>query len=51
MPGNTRKARIYLSKDNRGALDQQLQETYGEEIASLNRAAQQSRRPGWCYAG
>lgn len=40
VPGNTRKARIYLSMDNRGALDQQLQETYGETIADLNRAGQ-----------
>ncbi len=40
VPGNTHKARIYLSMDNRGALDQQLQETYGETIADLNRAGQ-----------
>lgn len=44
VPGNTRKARIYLSEENFGVLDRQLRETYGEEIASLNRAAQQSRR-------
>jgi type III restriction enzyme len=40
VPGNPYKARIYLSMDNRGALDQQLQETYGETIADLNRASQ-----------
>ena len=41
--GNTRKARIYLSMDNRGALDRQLQETYGETIEELNRASQNTR--------
>lgn len=41
--GNSHKARIYLSMDNRGALDQQLQETYGETIADLNRASQNTR--------
>ena len=43
VPGNSYKARIYLSMDNRGALDQQLQETYGETIADLNRASQNTR--------
>jgi type III restriction enzyme len=43
VPGNAHKARIYLSMDNRGALDQQLQETYGETIADLNRASQTMR--------
>jgi len=42
-PGNTTKARIYLSSDNRATLDSELQETYGETIADLNRAGQQSR--------
>jgi len=41
--GNPHKARIYLSMDNRGALDRQLQETYGETIADLNRASQKTR--------
>lgn len=41
--GNTHKARIYLSMDNRGALDRQLQETYGETIEDLNRASQNTR--------
>lgn len=43
VPGNPHKARIYLSMDNRGALDQQLQETYGETIADLTRASQNTR--------
>jgi type III restriction enzyme len=43
VPANPHKARIYLSMDNRGALDQQLQETYGETIADLNRASQNTR--------
>jgi hypothetical protein len=43
VPGNAHKARIYLSMDNRGALDQQLQETYGETIADLTRASQNTR--------
>jgi type III restriction enzyme len=43
VPGNPYKARIYLSMDNRGALDQQLQETYGETIADLTRASQNTR--------
>ena len=40
VPGNTHRARIYLSMDNRGTLDRQLQETYGETIEDLNRAGQ-----------
>lgn len=36
VPGNTYKARIYLSQDNFDILDRQLQETYGETIADLN---------------
>jgi len=43
VPGNTHKARIYLSRDNFGILDRQLQETYGETIQELNRAGQESR--------
>lgn len=39
VPGNSRKARIYLSSDNRAILDRQLQETYGETIADLDRAS------------
>jgi hypothetical protein len=44
VPGNTEKARVYLSSDNFGILDRQLQETYGETIADLNRTSQESRR-------
>jgi hypothetical protein len=35
VPGNTETARIYLSIENRGVLDKQLQETYGESFAEL----------------
>lgn len=42
VAGNTTKARIYLSTDNRAILDRQLQETYGETIADLERATRQS---------
>ena len=37
VPGNTVKAKIYLSADNFSVLDRQLKETYGEEIADINR--------------
>jgi type III restriction enzyme len=40
--GNTCKARIYLSMDNRGILDRQLQETYGETIMDLNRTGRET---------
>ena len=43
VPGNNRKARIYLSRDNRAILDRQLQETYGETIADLDRATRETR--------
>lgn len=39
VPGNSVKARIYLSSDNQQTLDRELQETYGERIADLDRAA------------
>lgn len=44
VPGNTHKARVYLSMDNFGILDRQLQETYGETIADLNREITETRR-------
>ena len=44
VPGNDRPARIYLSTDNFNILDRQFQETYGETIHELNRAASQSAR-------
>ncbi|MES4784672.1 MAG: restriction endonuclease subunit R, partial [Nitrospiraceae bacterium] len=40
VPGNTAKA---LSSDNFTILDKQLQETYGETIADLNRTGQETR--------
>lgn len=40
VPGNQKKARIYLSMDNRNALDQQLQEAYGETVGDLNGTSQ-----------
>lgn len=44
VPGNTKSARIYLSKDNFGILDTQLKETYGESIEELAGAKSESRR-------
>lgn len=44
VPGNTAKARVYLSTDNFGILDRQLRETYGESISTLNLAGQETRR-------
>lgn len=44
IPGNKVKARVYLSTDNFNILDRQLQETYGETIAELNRVGQETRR-------
>jgi hypothetical protein len=38
VPGNTANARIYISEQNRSTLDNQLQETYGETISSLNKS-------------
>lgn len=43
VPGNRHKARVYLSQDNYGTLDAQLQETYGERLADLNQTGAQSR--------
>ncbi|MBN2541296.1 DEAD/DEAH box helicase family protein [bacterium] len=37
VPGNTKKAKIYLSKNNISILEKQLQETYGVSLNSLNR--------------
>jgi type III restriction enzyme len=44
VPGNLRRARVYLSMDNFGVLDRQLQETYGESISTLNYAPPECRR-------
>lgn len=43
IPGNKKKARIYLSLDNKNILDRQLQETYGEGFAELTQAQVRSR--------
>ena len=43
IAGNNVKARVYLSQDNFNILDKQLQETYGETIADLNRGATETR--------
>lgn len=37
VPGNTTPARIYLSRQNRRVLERQLEETYGESIADLEK--------------
>jgi hypothetical protein len=42
--GNTTKARIYLSIENRSVLDRQLQETYGESFAELLGGETRSKR-------
>jgi len=42
VPGNSKKARIYLSTDNRAILEHQLTETYGESIADLDRSTRES---------
>jgi type III restriction enzyme len=43
IPGNSHKARIYLSKENLSILDTQLRETYGESVTDLNHAGQETR--------
>lgn len=37
VPGNTRPARVYVSKGNKAILQKQLEETYGTTIEELNR--------------
>ncbi|MCI0586823.1 MAG: DEAD/DEAH box helicase family protein [Planctomycetes bacterium] len=44
VPGNTVKARVYLSTDNFKILDRQLQETYGESIRDLAYAGHETAR-------
>lgn len=44
VPGNVFKARIYLSKENYGILDRQLQETYGTTLGELSHRQQDSQR-------
>jgi len=43
IPGNSKKARIYLSLDNRDILDRQLQETYGQTIGDINRTQRERK--------
>ena len=40
--GNTRKARIYLTHENRAILERQLEENYGETLSSLDRTQAKS---------
>ena len=42
VPCNSKKARIYLSMDNRAILEHQLTETYGESIADLDHSTRES---------
>lgn len=44
VPGNTKKARIYLSKDNVKVLDSQLKETFGETLQILDMTKSELRR-------
>jgi len=44
VPGNSHKARIYLSAENHKILDKQLQETFGETIEDFNRSKNSNRR-------
>jgi len=44
VAGNEKKARIYLSIENRSVLDRQLQETYGETFAALLGGETHSKR-------
>lgn len=44
VPGNDRRARIYLSEENVAILDRQLQETYNETIAGLEQAVRERGR-------
>lgn len=43
VPGNNKKASIYLSQDNRKTLDKELRETYGETILDLERGSSDSQ--------
>jgi hypothetical protein len=44
IPGNTEKARIYLSRDNVNVLDSQLRETFGETLQILDMTRQELRK-------
>lgn len=41
IPGNTAKASIYLSHDNRSVLEKELVETYGSSLSDLDRTMQE----------
>lgn len=43
VPGNELPARIYMSMDNRGVLDRQLRETYGESLQDLEHTPRERR--------
>ena len=43
VPGNNKPARIYLSSDNRAALDRELRENYGESLEDLLHTTSNSR--------
>ncbi len=43
VPGNTTKASIYLSDDNRKTLDDELGQTYGVSISDLNLATSKNK--------
>lgn len=44
VPGNSKKARIYLSKDNVNVLDSQLNETFGETLKILDRTKRETMK-------
>lgn len=44
IPGNEKKARIYLSQDNVAVLDSQLKETFGESLTVLDATKPEMRR-------
>jgi hypothetical protein len=43
VPGNNHPARIYLSSDNKSALDKELAENYGERLSEITHASSKSR--------
>lgn len=43
IPGNTKKASIFLSMDNRSILDNALRETYGVSLDDINRTNSKSK--------
>ena len=43
VPGNNQPARIYLSNDNKTALDKELAENYGEKLSEITHASSKSR--------